>query len=120
MSAPETTAADPIKSATATDTTATAAVDAFDGLMTAPLYQVCLALVGVAAVITAYRLVRGPTLADRVIAIDQLGFFAVGAIALYAVLTGQPVLLSVGIVMALILFLGTAAFAMFIERRARS
>ena len=91
----------------------------FAGLSTAPIYEIARASLGLATLLTASRLLRGPTLPDRVVAVDQLGFFAVGAIALYAVLTAKPVLLSVGIVMALILFLGTAAFAMFIERRAR-
>lgn len=68
---------------------------------------------------TIWRLIRGPTLCDRVVALDLLGFLAVGVIALFAIITQRPVLLSVGIVMALVLFLGTAAFAMYLERRAR-
>ncbi len=66
-----------------------------------------------------FRLLRGPSLPDRVIALDMLGYFAVGVIALFAIGVGRPVLLSVAVVMALILFLGTAAFATYLERRAR-
>lgn len=84
------------------------------------------AIFGVAGVVlaigilfTIWRLTRGPTLCDRVVALDLLGFQAVGVIALFAIVTQRPVLLSVGIVMALVLFLATAAFAMYLERRAR-
>lgn len=124
MSAPETTTTDTQSDAVPSDTlagmlTPSEVTGDFAGLSTAPIYEIALAILGVAVLLTAIRLLRGPTLPDRVVAVDQLGFFAVGAIALYAVLTAKPVLLSVGIVMALILFLGTAAFAMFIERRAR-
>lgn len=117
LDAPETVARDP--GAVVEAVSPLVGAEAFAGLATATVYQVALGIVGVAILLTCVRLLRGPTLPDRVVAVDQLGFFAVGAIALYAVLTGQPVLLSVGIVMALILFLGTTAFAMFIERRAR-
>ncbi len=65
------------------------------------------------------RLLIGPTLPDRVVALDLLGMFAVAVIALFAILIGRPVLLSVCLVMGLILFLGTAAFALYLERRAR-
>ncbi len=65
------------------------------------------------------RLWRGPSLPDRVVALDLIGFFGVGVICIFSVAVGRPVLLSVGLVMALILFLGTAAFALLLERRAR-
>lgn len=73
----------------------------------------------VAMLLTLFRVLYGPSIPDRVIALDQLGFFAVGIIALWAMKTGQPTILSVAIVMALVLFLGTAAFALYLERRAR-
>ncbi|MEM1184457.1 MAG: monovalent cation/H+ antiporter complex subunit F [Planctomycetota bacterium] len=65
------------------------------------------------------RLVRGPSLPDRVVALDLIGYFCVGIICIFSIAVGRPVLLSVALVMALILFLGTAAFALFLERRAR-
>lgn len=65
------------------------------------------------------RLVRGPTLPDRVVALDLMGTLGIGIIAGYAVGTGQAVLLDVAVVLALILFLGTVAFAYYLERRIR-
>jgi multicomponent Na+:H+ antiporter subunit F len=78
---------------------------------------VSLIMVSVAMLLTFIRLVRGPTLADRVVALDLMAVQAVGFIAIYDVATHEPVYLRVAIVLALIAFLGTVAFAYYIERR---
>ena len=78
-----------------------------------------LALVGLAMFLAFVRLVRGPTLPDRVVALDLMGVLAVGMIAAYAVATDQPVLLDPATVLALVGFLGTVAFARYLERRGR-
>jgi multicomponent Na+:H+ antiporter subunit F len=70
---------------------------------------------GIAA--SLYRLVIGPSLPDRVVALDLIGFLVVGLIGLIALMTDAHALLSVALVAALILFLGTAAFAIYLERR---
>jgi multicomponent Na+:H+ antiporter subunit F len=46
----------------------------------------------------------------------MMGSLAVGIIAVYSVATGQPIFLDVAIVLALIGFLGTVAFAYYIEK----
>ena len=66
-----------------------------------------------------YRLIQGPTIADRVVALDLLASFIVGAIALYAMQSGRFEIVSVAIVMALMLFVGTAAFALYLEKGVR-
>lgn len=69
--------------------------------------------------LTLFRLVRGPTLPDRVVALDLIAVINVGLMAVYAIDTDQSVLLDVAIVTGLITFLGTTAFAQYLERRAR-
>jgi multicomponent Na+:H+ antiporter subunit F len=64
------------------------------------------------------RIVRGPSLPDRVVALDLSGSLVVGIIAVYAIRSGQPVFLDVAITLALISFLGTVAFARYLERGA--
>ena len=78
-----------------------------------------LAMVGLALFLAFVRLVRGPTLPDRVVALDLMGVLAVGMIAAYAVATDQPGLLDPAAVLALVGFLGTVAFARYLERRGR-
>lgn len=78
-------------------------------------------LVLFAGVVLAFvRLVRGPTLPDRVVALDMIGTLVIGIMAVHAVRTNQPVVLDVAVVLALILFLGTVAFAYYLEQRVRS
>jgi multicomponent Na+:H+ antiporter subunit F len=62
------------------------------------------------------RLMIGPTLADRVVALDLLTTIGISVVAGHAVATGQDVFLDVAILLALIAFLSTVAFANYIER----
>ena len=68
-------------------------------------------------VLTFVRLVRGPSLPDRVVALDILTTVGIGITAVYAMITNRPIFLDVATVLALISFLGTIAFAYFIDLR---
>ena len=74
-------------------------------------------LLGMGLLASLFRAVRGPTLPDRVVALDLIGFLVVGLLALSAIVTRRHELLIVGLVAGLILFLGTAALAIYIEKR---
>lgn len=71
---------------------------------------------GVCFVLVLYRLIKGPTLADRVIASDLLAFVSIGFAIVYAVASERSAYLEVALVVGLIAFLGTVAFARYIER----
>jgi len=77
-----------------------------------------LGMTGLAFFLAFIRLVRGPSLPDRVVALDLMGTLTVGTIAAYEVFMGQSSLLDAGLVVALVAFLGTVAFARYVERRA--
>lgn len=62
------------------------------------------------------RLLLGPSLADRVVAFDLMATIAVGGICLYAILTDRYIFTDAAMVLALILFLGTIAFAYYLEK----
>lgn len=72
--------------------------------------------IGVATLLTLYRLVRGPTLVDRVIALDLLNTYGIGVLAVQSMITGRSVYLDVGLVIGLVAFLATIAFAYYIQR----
>lgn len=82
--------------------------------------HIAIAMISLAFLLTFIRLVRGPTLPDRVVALDLMGVLAVGMIAAYAVAADQSVLLDSATVVGLVGFLGTIAFAQYVERRART
>ncbi len=73
-------------------------------------------LLSVALLLALVRLILGPSLPDRVVALDLIATLAVGFTALYAVLSQQALFLDLALVLALIAFLGTIAFAYFIEK----
>jgi multisubunit Na+/H+ antiporter MnhF subunit len=76
-----------------------------------------LVMLAVAGACFVARLVMGPTLADRVVALDGLVITLISAIALDAALTGSPLFVDAVVVIALVGFVGTAAAARFIEER---
>ncbi|MCZ7529895.1 MAG: monovalent cation/H+ antiporter complex subunit F [Acidimicrobiia bacterium] len=71
----------------------------------------------VAAVLVLYRLLSGPTLADRMVALDALLVLITSGIAVNAAATGSGEFLDVMIVVSLIGFVGSVTVARFIEKR---
>lgn len=67
-------------------------------------------------VITIYRLVRGPTLADRGVAADQVALHVVALTVVYSVSSQQPELIDLVIVTAIVGFLSMAVIGIYIER----
>ena len=65
------------------------------------------------------RIAAGPSLADRVVAVDGLVVTIVAAIVLNAIRTRSAAFLDVTVVVAFVGFVGTSASARFIERRSR-
>lgn len=71
---------------------------------------------GIAAVLALIRLIRGPSLADRVVALDLFATLTIGVSAVYAVATDRSAYLDIAVILALIAFLGTVAFAYYLQR----
>jgi multicomponent Na+:H+ antiporter subunit F len=70
-----------------------------------------------AAILLAFvRVLRGPTLPDRVVAMDLVGILVVGLIVVGAAAAREQVFLDVALVIALISFVGTVAYARYLER----
>jgi multicomponent Na+:H+ antiporter subunit F len=80
---------------------------------------VALALLSVGGGGFLIRLMRGPTLADRIVALDGILTIVVTGCAAWGAYTRRGTYLTVGVVVALVAFLGTSAFARFIEERSR-
>ena len=77
---------------------------------------VALAMLAMAACLTFIRLLKGPTLPDRVVAIDLIGVLMVCILVVTAASTKQQAFLDVAMVVALISFVGTVAYSRYIER----
>ena len=84
------------------------------------LYYVILPILSIAILLLFVRFLIGPRIADRVIALDLLITTGIGIIAMYSIVTNQPTFLDIAMILALIAFLGTAAFSYYLEKRNRN
>ena len=75
-----------------------------------------LGLLMLALFLAIFRLIRGPSLPDRVVALDLIGVISLGIVLVLTVRTEEPVYLDVAIVMGVVSFMGTVAFARYLER----
>ncbi len=62
-----------------------------------------------------YRVVRGPSIADRMVAIDILGILVVGICALLAIISERAFLIDIGIAWIILSFIGTLTLAKYLE-----
>ena len=74
-------------------------------------------LLAVATVLFALRAFRGPSVVDRVVAVDAMVIVAIAAIATDAVRQGDARFADAAILLAIVAFVGTGIVARFIERR---
>ena len=77
----------------------------------------CFVGLGVAAMLTLLRLVLGPTVPDRIVALDTLLQLVVAGIAIGATVTGGGSFLAVLVAVSLLGFVGTVTVARYVERR---
>ncbi|TYC56479.1 sodium:proton antiporter [Rhodobacterales bacterium] len=79
--------------------------------------SIALALLTVSFVIIVVRIIQGPSLPDRVVALDMLVAVGIGFIAAIGVLTGFYLYIDIAITLGLVGFLATVAFARFVLNR---
>lgn len=70
--------------------------------------------------LAAWRMVRGPGFADRFVALDMLTGISIAISAMTAMATGRGAFLDVGLGIALVNFVATAALASFLERKGKT
>ncbi len=85
------------------------------GILGTSLVLTVLCLIA-ALLATAYRLLRGPTLADRVVALDLISMLLVVFLVVFKFVSGIDAYMYAAIGLALIAFLATVAFAHYIDR----
>jgi len=78
--------------------------------------QISLIVLVIAVSLAFLRLVLGPSLPDRVVALDLVATLLVGIIAVSAIETGDVIFLRVAMVVALFNFIGTIGFCWYLQR----
>jgi multicomponent Na+:H+ antiporter subunit F len=78
---------------------------------------VALFILSLSFLMTVYRVVIGPTLPDRILALDMLVVTVIGFIAVIGIRTGYTLYVDIAIALGLVGFLATVAFARFVLSR---
>ncbi len=81
------------------------------------LYYFVIPVLTVSVLLIVIRFIKGPSIVDRVIALDLIITTGIGFIGTYSILTYQPAFLDVAMILALIAFLSTVAFSYYIQKR---
>lgn len=84
--------------------------------MTTPLL-IAAVIISAAFAVAFIRLVLGPSLADRVVAMDLMATVGSGGICVFAMTVGQPILMDAVLILSLSFSIGTIAFAYYLERQ---
>ncbi|ARK24003.1 Na(+)/H(+) antiporter subunit F [Sporosarcina sp. P37] len=79
-------------------------------------YSVCLVLVILSMLGLLYRVWKGPSVPDRLVALDAVGVMLISAIALLSILFDTPFFIDAILLIAIMSFIGTVSFSKFIER----
>ncbi|AHI56817.1 MULTISPECIES: Na(+)/H(+) antiporter subunit F1 [Listeria] len=75
-----------------------------------------LLLYSISTFLYLYRILKGPTTSDKVVALDSIGMNLVAIVALLSMFYDTNAFLDVILLIALLAFIGTVSFAKFIEK----
>ena len=80
------------------------------------LFNIAAFIMVISLILAVFRLLRGPTAADRAVALDAMTIVGLSMIGWVAVVSGRVIYLDVALVYGLISFVGVVALARFVER----
>jgi len=84
--------------------------------MTTVFLSIALAILAIAVIGCAYRLIAGPSRSDRIAALDTIGINLLAMIAVFCMLLDTQALMEIILVIGILTFLGTTVMARYIER----
>ncbi|WP_375737945.1 K+/H+ antiporter subunit F [Pseudomonas boanensis] len=84
--------------------------------MLAYVIPLCLIFLGLALLLTLARLIKGPCLPDRALALDTLYINAIALLTLFGIWKGSALYFEVALLIAVLGFVGTVAVAKYMLR----
>ncbi|MGB5947546.1 Na(+)/H(+) antiporter subunit F1 [Paenisporosarcina sp.] len=79
-------------------------------------FWVMVILVSLSMAAFIYRLIIGPSVPDRVVALDSLGVALIAMIGLISILSDTSFFLDIILLLAILAFIGTVSFSKFLEK----
>ena len=80
------------------------------------LLSIALVLLSVSTIGFIYRVIKGPSVPDRVIALDAIGINLIGITAITSIILRTDAFLDVILLLGIVAFAGTVAFSKFLEK----
>ncbi|ALN75931.1 MULTISPECIES: Na(+)/H(+) antiporter subunit F1 [Staphylococcus] len=80
------------------------------------LIIVALIIVVLSILAMLVRVILGPTLADRVVALDAIGIQLMAIVGLFSIILNTPYMIVAILLIGILAFLGTAVFAKFMDK----
>lgn len=84
--------------------------------MLAYVIPICLAIMGLALVLTLARLIKGSDMPDRILALDTLYINAIALLVLFGIWLGSDLYFEAALLIAVMGFIGTVAVAKYLLR----
>ena len=81
------------------------------------ILSVVIVVLAASAILVLYRFIKGPTLPDRVTAIDLITTMIIAIIVVFSILWDSPNFFDVAMVLSLISFLGSISYAFYLTKR---
>ncbi len=78
---------------------------------------VCMHMVGVAMLLAVWRLLRGPTVPDRILALDTLSVTAIAQLMLFGMHLDSPIYFEAALIIAMLGFVSTVVLSKYVLRR---
>lgn len=88
-----------------------------DSPLIATAISLVMALLGLALLLNLYRLLRGPSVPDRILALDTLYINTVAVLILFGMRLGTTIYFEAALVIAMLGFVGTVALSKYLMRR---
>ncbi|WP_163098833.1 Na(+)/H(+) antiporter subunit F1 [Peribacillus alkalitolerans] len=83
----------------------------FETILMISLFCISISMLGL-----IYRVIKGPSIPDRVVALDAIGINLIAIIALVSILLNTSAFLEVILLLGILAFIGTVAFSKFLEK----
>ncbi|MDZ5722884.1 Na(+)/H(+) antiporter subunit F1 [Bacillus sp. SXabc123] len=80
------------------------------------ILQIALGIMAVSTLLYVIRVIKGPTVPDRVVALDAIGINLIAITALVSILLKTSAFLDIILLLGILSFIGTIAFSKFLEK----
>lgn len=84
------------------------------------ILYISMGILVVALLLVFIRMFKGPSIQDRVVALDLTASIAMGFVLIYGVMTENTIYFDIPVIIALISFIGTVAISSYLKRKEKS